>query len=356
MLQVRICYLADGASSHTERWCRYFADAGHDVHVFSLRPAVIPGVMVHQLVPWLPGKVGYLTVLGRLREMLAHLKPDLIHAHYLTSYGLLGVMAGYRPLIVSMWGSDVLDFPRRSSLHAWLVKRIMAKADMLMSTSQAMIDRVADLQPPGQTIHRTPFGVDIEWFTPEPEPAGPPVIGAVANLVPEKGLDLLLKALALLPETVRLLVVGEGPERERLTALAESLGVASRVEWAGRVPADSLPAWYARMHVVAMPSRRESFGVVALEAAACGRPVIASRIDGLPETVADGKSGLLVPAGDVGALSAALAELVNDSGKRQAMGRAARDWVCQTYRWEATAARMADLYQELLQARPGGMT
>lgn len=352
---MRICYLADAASSHTERWCRYFAGAGHDVHVFSLRPAVIPGVTVHQLVPWLPGKVGYLTVLGRLREMLAHLQPDLVHAHYLTSYGLLGVMAGYRPLIVSMWGSDVLDFPRRSPLHAWLVKTIMARADMLMSTSQAMIDRVADLRPSGMTIHRTPFGVDADWFVPQPEAAGPPVIGAVANLVPEKGLDLLLQALALVPEPVRLVVVGDGPERERLGNLAERLGVAARVDWVGRVAAEALPAWYARMSVVAMPSRRESFGVVALEAAACGRPVVTSRIDGLPETVADGDGGVLVPAGDVSALSVALAGLLADPDKRRVMGRAARDWVCRTYRWEVMAARMADLYEELLQDRQGGM-
>jgi glycosyltransferase involved in cell wall biosynthesis len=350
----RLCLLADAGSVHTVRWASHFARAGHDVHVFSLRPAVIPGVLVHHLVAAWPGKSGYLTVLPRLMEMLRHLKPDLVHAHYLTSYGLLGVLAGARPLAVSMWGSDVLDFPARSPVHGALVRFVLHRADAVMSTSEAMVRAVGPWLPAGREVAVTPFGVDVTRYRPLAEPiAGPVVIGASCHLQPVKGLDRLLRAAAAVirrpdgPE-VRVRIVGEGRERGSLMALAASLGIADRVEWLGWLDGEAHAEALRSFSVLAAPSHRESFGVAALEAAASGVPVVASRVSGFEESMADGVSGVLVPVGDDGALTAALAEMVDDPGRRVALGRSAREWVCRTFAWEVTAQRMTELYAGLI--------
>jgi glycosyltransferase involved in cell wall biosynthesis len=350
----RLCLLADAASIHTERWARYFAGQGHEVHVFSLRPAVIPGVFVHHLLPLWPGKSGYPTVVLRLREMLRHLQPDLVHAHYLTSYGLLGVLAGVRPLVVSMWGSDVLDFPFKSPLHRRLVAWIMARADMLMSTSEAMVRTVRPWLPSDRTVHVTPFGVDVDAFHPAgEEPEGPVVIGTSCYLIPRKRIDLLLRSAATLirrpsgPE-IRVRIAGEGAERARLEALAAELGIADRVTWLGWLNGEDLAAAIREFSLMVVPSRQEAFGVVALEAAASGVPIVATRVDGFVESVAEGISGLLVPPDDEEALTAALASLVDDGERRRAMGRSARDWVCRTYAWNLTAERMAGLYAQVI--------
>jgi glycosyltransferase involved in cell wall biosynthesis len=353
--RLQIAYLADAASIHTERWARAFAAQGHDVHVFSLRPAVIPGVLVHHLVPLWPGKSGYPTVVLRLREMLRHLRPDVVHAHYLTSYGLLGVLTGVRPLIVSMWGSDVLDFPCKSPLHRRLVAWILQKADLLMSTSEAMVRTVQPWLPPGKPVHVTPFGVDVTAFHPGPEqPDEPVIIGTSCYLIPRKRIDLLLRAAATVikrpqgPE-IQVRIAGEGEEQPSLEALAQELGIADRVTWLGWQSGEALAAAVRDFAVMVVPSRQEAFGVVALEAAASGVPIIATRVDGFVESVAEGVSGLLVPPEDEPALTAALASLVDDAPKRRAMGRSAREWVCRTYAWDLTVQRMVGLYAELLE-------
>ncbi|MBC7542430.1 MAG: glycosyltransferase [Candidatus Sericytochromatia bacterium] len=347
----RLCYVADAGSVHTQRWCRHFADAGWEVHVFSLRPATMPGVAVHLLRPWWSGKSGYLTTLPRLRQMLRQLRPDLVHAHYLTSYGLLAVLAGGRPLIISVWGSDIQDFPHRSPLHRGVVRWILRQADRVLATSAVLADQAKALLPPGTEVAVTPFGVDTTCFMPgeAPPTSATPVIGAVGNLVPEKGFDLLLIACAQLlkvapdrPLTVA--IIGDGPQRAALELQAERLGLRGRITWHGAVAPEQLPALYRTMTVVAMPSRRESFGVVALEAAACGRPVVATSVGGLPETVADGVSGLLVTPEDPVALALALARLLQDADLRERLGKAGRERAVRLFDWHRTAAQMADVY------------
>jgi glycosyltransferase involved in cell wall biosynthesis len=351
---LRLCLLADAGSVHTDRWARHFAGRGYDVHVFSLRAGSIPGVFVHHLVPLWPGKSGYPTVVFRLREMLRHLRPDLVHAHYLTSYGLLGVLAGVRPLIVSMWGSDVLDFPFKSPLHRRIVQWVLHRADMLMSTSEAMARTVKPWLAAGQTVHVTPFGVDTTLFHPAAALAEDPiVIGTAVHLIERKRIDLMLRAVATIAARpgapdLRVLIAGGGVEQPALERLAVELGLQDRIEWLGWCDDAALADAVRRFSLMVVPSRQEAFGVVALEAAASGVPIVATRVDGFVESVAEGVSGVLVPPEDESALTAALTDLIADGEKRRAMGRSARDWVCRTYAWELTTARMERLYQALL--------
>jgi L-malate glycosyltransferase len=149
------------------------------------------------------------------------------------------------------------------------------------------------------------------------------------------------------PDECRLLVVGDGPQRTALEALADELGIASRCEFVGAVAHADVPAWLNRFDVYAAPSRldSESFGVAVIEAGACALPVVVSDVGGLPEVVRDGETGLIVPRDDVPALQAALKRLVLDRALRERLGRGGRSHVEREYEW----GHCVDLMERSLQ-------
>jgi glycosyltransferase involved in cell wall biosynthesis len=166
-------------------------------------------------------------------------------------------------------------------------------------------------------------------------------------LAPEKGYDVLIRAMTELPGCC-LVLLGEGPERARLTKLARQLGVEDRVELAGWIPSP----WtdHFRFDVIAVPSSFEGFGLVAVEALLAGIPVVASRVGGLAEIVHDGETGLLVEPGDPSALAHALRELLIDPARRDVMGRRGRDDALQRF----TPAAMASAYEAFLSSAISG--
>jgi len=353
---MRVVYLADAPYVHTRRWVEHFAGAGWEAHVVSFRPAEIPGARVHYIGGFEGlGRLRYLLHARRVQRLVRKLQPDLLHALHLTSYGFLGALCDARPALTSVWGTDVLQAPGWSPLHYWLTKYALARADHVTATGLRLANATLRYLPDGRAVSVIPYGVDLERFQP-PAKNGvrqrEVVIGTVARLSPEKGLDVLLDATRLLVNQglrVQLLIAGDGPWRGRLERLAGRLGISERVEFRGEVPHAGVPAVLAEMDVFAMPSRAEGFGVAALEAQAMELPVVASRVHGIPDAVLDGEGGLLAPPGDAGALAEALGRLVRDAGLRAEMGRAGRAFVAQRYRWEENAAQMERLYRHLIE-------
>lgn len=183
------------------------------------------------------------------------------------------------------------------------------------------------------SVRRLYNGVDLELFTPADEVAGDEVVLAVGRLVEKKGFDDLVRAwpavCARRPEA-RLIVVGDGPERERLGALADELGIADRIQWVGAEPQDVIRGRLARAALCCLPCRvgkdgnRDGLPTVLLEALASGVPCVSTTVTGIPEILREGVEGCLVPPGDVAALGAALAEMLSDGERLRRMGRAAR--------------------------------
>ena len=130
---------------------------------------------------------------------------------------------------------------------------------------------------------------------------------------------------------------------------AERLGIADRVQFLGRRPHDSLPTLFSTLDIFAMPSRWEEFGVSAVEASACGVPVVASRVGGVPEVVLDGVTGVLVPPEDPGALGAALLELADDVDRRRRLGTAGRRYVVERFEWGRCVEAMERVYRDVLE-------
>lgn len=185
-------------------------------------------------------------------------------------------------------------------------------------------------------------------LAPAPFPWDPPTLLALGRLTPEKGFDTALHAFARLashPAAPRLDVVGDGPERPRLEALAASLGLAGRVRFTGWTSPDDVPRRFNEATIVLMPSRwKEPFGLVALEAAQMGRPVVASRTGGLPDIVVDAVTGRLVPPDDPVALADAIAELLADPSRLQRMGQAARERAASEFAFDRFIDQHLELY------------
>jgi D-inositol-3-phosphate glycosyltransferase len=216
-------------------------------------------------------------------------------------------------------------------------------------------------------VRRIPCGVDVEVFSPGSAATararlglgGGHVLLFVGRPAPIKGLEVLLRAVALLrpgdPRAagLRLVIVGgdadaeRDAERARLRDLAEAIGVGGMVEFTGPRPQTELPDYYRAADVVLVPSHHESFGMAALEAMACGAPVVASRVGGLASTIQDGVTGVLVPPRDEVALASAIAALLADDERRRALGERAARWA-QSFAWPSVARALIDLYEELV--------
>lgn len=247
---------------------------------------------------------------------------DIVHAHWLPS--ALPALASGKPYVLQLWGSDVGLARRMRPLARLLVHR----ARVVVCASTALAEDARALG--ARDVCVVPHGVRIPDTVAEPDE--PPHVLYVGRLSEEKGVRELAEAARGLP----LVVVGDGPLR---TLLPQAIGF---------VPPREVGAFYERAAVVVVPSRREGYGVTAREAMAYGRPVVATRVGGLVDAVADGVTGLLVPPGDVVALRRALEELLEDATRRSDLGGAARAFAQASLGGTATGEALRAAYRDAL--------
>lgn len=283
---------------------------------------------------------------------------QVVHAHWWFPSGLAlwrHATPDFPPLVITMHGSDVRLAERMTVAHPLMraVLRQAAVCTVVSSWLAEMVRRVA----PGQPVTVSPMPVDVTRF------AAPVAAGATARagvlfvgrLNAQKGVADLLEAFARPPlqepahASVLLHLVGDGPDRTRLMALADRLGVASRVRWHGALPQDALGAHYRAAQVVAIPSRGEGLGLVAVEAQLCGTPVVAYADAGLRDVVRPEHGGVAVPVGDIEALAQALADVLGDRAP-STRGDIAREDMLERFSPERVAARYLVHYAEAQRA------
>ena len=300
----------------------------------SFTPGEIPGALVHLVDLGVDpegsdlGKLKYMTAGGKLRKIIREIAPDAVNAHYATSYGIAMALSGVKGYALSVWGSDIYDFPRRSFLHRALLQFSLRKAGCLFSTSRAMAEEAEKYTSREFAI--TPFGVDMDLFHPDKRSRrddGLFVAGTVKALADKYGIADLLRAAAIVKKRgipLRLRIAGKGPQEAELKALAAELGIADLTDWVGFIPQEQVAVEWANMDAAVIPSilESESFGVSAVEAQACGTPVIISDIPGLEETAGD--AGWVVPRQNAEAIADAVWKLYRDPELRRKMGAEGR--------------------------------
>jgi D-inositol-3-phosphate glycosyltransferase len=219
-------------------------------------------------------------------------------------------------------------------------------------------------------IRVVPCGVDVNFFRPVPPDEAKQMLGLppsrrvvlfVGRIEPLKGIETLLRAMALVApevpcwlEDMSVIIIGGAPgagidqvnaELARLQRLRAELGVEDLVTFQGAKDQDTLVYYYSAAEMVVVPSHYESFGMVALEAMACGTPVVASKVGGLAFSVQDGETGFLVPNDDPQALASRIRLLLSDHTLRQRLGRQAAAWASR-YSWHSVADQILDVYEE----------
>lgn len=270
-------------------------------------------------------------------------RADVIHLHH--PHSLADVAYALRPSLAPLVVTQHADYPSvKYKLTGWYA---LKRAEAIVVPSRAHIALSTELKGFEDKVVVIPFGIDERrWeMVPPPPPGNPPRALFIGRLVPFKGVDFLLRALESVPD-LRLDIVGDGPERNRLRTLANALAVSDRVKFWGEYPDEDLPRRMADADFLVLPSVtvEEMFGMVLLEAMAAGRPVITTAVpSGVREVNVAGETGLEVPIRDARSLADAMRLLANDPGLRERLGAAGRNRVRERF----TVDRMTEAHLEL---------
>jgi len=275
-------------------------------------------------------------------------EPDVVHAHWWFPNGVVGTWVGglaHVPLVTTLHGTDV-RLARTVGVAKPLFAHVLKHSAAVTTVSRWLKDETETLAP-GVRPEVAPMPVATNLFEPSKRRDDRTLL-FVGRLNQQKGLHHLLHALAAMKTTAQLDVVGDGPDREALKALAERLGIASRVRWSGQLTQSQLAPLYQRATAVVLPSVDEGLGLVAVEALLCETPVIAFDSGGLRDVIQHEKTGLLVKAGDREALARTLDELLARDGHGTDLGKAGRLYALSTFAPESAARRYSEIYRQVL--------
>jgi glycogen(starch) synthase len=336
---------------------------GHEVQVVTRKDsdqladvADFDGVPVRRFPLWTalaernPGRL--LEVSHAVAALKLAFRPDLIHLNAVQ----VGAFFHHQtlpvhpaPTLVTLHGTVEERFSRPGTV---LESTLRSAAWITTCSSAVLVETRRQFPELARCSSAIPNSLETPAGTPEPLPFDPPHLLCVGRLVRPKGFDLALAALSRLVErspAPRLLLAGDGPERPRLEQQARALGLSERVEFLGWVAPEDIPKLINRATVVVVPSREESYGLVALQAAQMARPVVATWVGGLPEIVRHGSTGLLVESEQGEVLAAAIERLLDSPETAVQMGQLARQRVQRLFGWNEYLEAYESLYRRLAQ-------
>lgn len=361
----KILLLADINSEHTQKWALGLADHGFKIGIYSFNRSGYDWIKQHPNITVLYQteekpqseslftKFSYIRHVKPLKKAIQQFKPDILHAHYATSYGLVGALSGFHPFIISAWGTDVMKFPEQHIINRSILKYNLSKADVLCATSETIKTYIHQvLSKPVEVI---PFGVDLNKFKPLKVSSlfaeQQRVIGCVKSLKSVYNIDVVIKAFKLLKdkgvENIKLLIVGDGSLKGELQNLVKELHLESEVVFSGRISQEEIPKYLNMLDVLVNVSEYESFGVSVVEAMACEIPVVVTNVGGLKEVVDSRNIGALVGVGDVDETADAVLEILNHENLRESRVRLAKEKVKKYYNWDENLKSMEQIYQRL---------
>jgi glycosyltransferase involved in cell wall biosynthesis len=377
--RLKLAVLGDFDGPHTRAWVRWFILRGHDVHAISFYPPSEPlvGATVHALrqratpnsasgaPPAAAARRGPRSLMrllhaarywrSGLKDVLRAIAPDVFHAHFVVEHGFYGSFAGFHPLVVTAWGSDVLVEPERDPLSRQIAKWTFKRADLITSNNAVMADRIAELGAARSKVEIVTLGTDASFG--ELWHSSPNVSGATGDTIsilstrahePLYNIGTIIEAFGLMRAKVprvRLVVAHSGSLTPALRAQARSLGDA--VTFTGTVDAERLRALMTEASVfVSMPSS-DGTSVALLQAMSAGAFPVVSDLDTVREWVTDGENGIVVPIGAPVALAEALVMACGDAALRKRAAIENREAVQRRGTNETQMARMEELYLRL---------
>lgn len=293
----------------------------------------------------LHGRLMYSGSIKQVRKLHSQAPFDCIDAHYVYPDGFAALLIGQElgiPVVVSARGTDINLFPKFRLIRP-KIRWVLHQAAGVVAVSSSLRDAVIALGTPPEKIRVIPNGIDADRFQPVDRSEAREKLGlardghcvvAVGNLIPAKGQDLLIAALARLAPRhpmLKFYLVGDGPSQAGLTEQARSLGLSDRVVIVGSRPHDELPLWFNAANLSCLISQREGLPNVVVESLACGTPVLATRVGGIPELITSHSLGILVER-DAGSIAAAMDQALSSTWDRSLLAQQV-----QSRTWERVA-------------------
>ncbi|GAA0469170.1 glycosyltransferase [Alkalibacillus silvisoli] len=310
---MKIAFVSSGNSIHVKKLANGLVKHGHSVTLYTLpnHNKLTSDFDKKVKLVYLPfgGKLGYYLNALKLKKLLLKGNYDIVNCHYVSGYGTLARLANIQPIVTSVFGSDVYEYPFKSKSNMNRIIKNLDSAKVITSTSEVMANKVREFYKTKDPIYVTHFGIDLKLFKPTETTANKEeksfTFGIIKKLEDRYGFELLFKAFAKFLESLedksncKLLIYGRGSREEYYKTLVKELNIAEYVHFKGFIQNELVPTAMNEIDVVCIPSYNESFGVAAVEAMACGKPLIVSDASGFTEVVENKTCGFIVPRGDL---------------------------------------------------------
>lgn len=372
---MRLAYLGDPNSRHTRHWLAFFLDRGHQVHLLvpahdNIADGLDRRVRVERFTAWprVPVRgLGSLVTAVALRRLLRSLRPDVLHAHALSRYGVAGWLSGFHPYVLTVWGSDVLVVMRRSATSRLRARLALGGADLVTGGSQELIRAAIESGAHADRTQYVHFGVDTERFTPHGEASdlgrrlgleGRRVVLSNRAIVPLYRQRVVVEALPQLAPDVVVVMTRHGGREDEIAAVlarARELGVEERVRILPQVDDRDMPDLYRLADVVVSVPASDGGPISVAEALSVGRPVVATDLPSVREWLADLEPSWLVPLDDPNAVARTIRAILGrppaELEELAARGRAAVEGRASL---RDNMLRMEGLYRQLAARHPRG--
>ena len=366
MSKQKIMFISAANSIHTIRWVNALSKwfEIHLVYCKGHSPQIdkpLECVQLHELKHKAP--LGYYLNAVQLKKIYDKILPDLINVHYARGYGTLARIAKIGPILLSVWGSDVYDFPNESSINKKILQKNVYYADAIASTSYVMAKRLKEVVPDlEKQIYITPFGVDTDKFRKfKTERNNLIVIGNIKTLEDKYGIEYGILAVKKLIENlqskgkkdeasrIRMYIYGDGSKKKYLEQLIIDNNLKNIVFLKGKISNSLVPKALNEFDIFCATSviDSESFGVAVVEAMSCELPVVATDVDGFKEVMIENKTGYLVQRKNIDKIAEALQKLVENPEDRSKMGIEGRKRVEENYNWVDNVKKMKKIYEKL---------
>jgi glycosyltransferase involved in cell wall biosynthesis len=371
--KLTILFLGNIESPHTAKWVQYFADNGHNVHLVSYNPSsgVVYDVrnakvyLIEKKIPintWpFNTLVNFPFTLGKIRKLAKKIKPDIIHAHYITSYGHLGALVGIKPFVATAWGSDILITPKEHWLAKKIVQYVLKKAGCITCDAQHMKKAMISLGASEPKIEIINFGIDTKKFSPGEKniefkkslgfSENDKIVISLRSLEEVYNIETFINSVPLIIKEIpeaKFIIVGRGAKEQELKKMAGSVCLKGSVKFVGRIPNDELPE-YLRISDVYVSTSLSDGGIAAstAEAMACAIPAVITDSAENKQWIKDSENGFLIPIKNPEALAEKVLLLLKNNELCRKIGENGRVTICQRNDYYKEMSKMENIYLNL---------
>ena len=359
---MRICFLAHAGSIHTLRWAAFFRDQGHECHILSLTIPVetLNGVTFHIIrhpfrISYQQSNWHYLLQLPTIWKLIRRIKPDILNAHFLSSYGFLGALTCPRglPFVISLHGSDILIIPKRSRLHRWVAIFSLQRAWLITSVAKHMTDALMQYASPEKLILTQQYGIDTNdfYFQKEDHPRSKIVL-STRPMVKVSQLEILIQAAANLREynsPLEFYLAGNGEFRNALEKKVSTLQLQQVVHFIGQIPHKQMPDLLRQIAIYISTSSSDGASISLLEAMACGAFPVVTDIPANREWIQHGHNGLLAQPGSITDLTEKIIQAWYDEPLRQRAAALNLEIIREHGDYQINMRKIEQAFQNLIQ-------